>query len=255
MAYMILRRAGAQTDAGAPSPLEAGLLDVVFAPSADAVRLAIRSGQVTVSRGPFDDTVAGFTMVGSPSIEEAVAWLQRWPATDDPVTLEIRQRGCPDNCAAIDLGADGAAGNRYAVLLRSSSELETEVPVNPARITALNEHNAREAQAGTLLAADGLRGTARGARVKVAKTGMSVIDGPFTEIKELIAGFWLIRAADMDAAIAWATRNPYPTGPDVDVEIRPVLDTAPAFSADLASEEAQIRARQLDAGMRAHFTA
>ena len=259
MPYMILRRADARTEAGGLPPAEAGLLDVVFAPTEQAVRLTIRDGQVTVKRGPFDDTVAGFTMVASPTIPDAVEWLRRWPAadaeddTDAAVTLEIRQRGCPDNCAAIDLTGEGA-GERYAILLRSNEALETEVPVEVAKITALDAHNAREFAAGTLLAADGLRGTSRGARVRVAKSVFSVIDGPFTEIKELIAGFWLIRAKNMDEAIAWASRNPYPTGPDVEVEIRPVLATR-SFGADLATEESRLRAGQLDAGMRAHFTA
>ena len=112
-----------------------------------------------------------------------------------------------------------------------------------------------------LLAADGLRGSARGARVKVAKGMFSVVDGPFTEIKEMIAGFWMIRVPTMDDAIDWARRNPYPTGPDVEVEIRELFEASElshsidAFTPDLQAAEQRIRAEQLEAGMRAHFTA
>ena len=255
MSYMILRRADAHTEAGGDAG--AGLLDVTFAPSADAVRLSIKDGAVTRSQGPFAGTIAGFSIIDAPSVPDAVEWLRRWPAGDDVAVLEIRQSGCPDNCAAIRDAAGGAdSAQRYAVLLRSSPDLEHEVPVAREKIVALDAHNAAEAQAGTLVAGDGLRGTARGARVKVAKNSFAVIDGPFTEIKELIAGFWLIRAASMDEAIAWASRNPYPTGPEVEVEIRPVRSNPhAAFGADLQSAEARMRAEQLEAGMRAHFAA
>lgn len=255
MSHMILRRADRHTEAGGNAG--EGLLDVAFAPSAQAVRLTIRDGEATVSHGPFDGTIAGFSIIDAPTVPDAVEWLRRWPAGDDAVTLEIRQSGCPDNCAAIRDAASGTeGGQRFAVLLRSSADLENEVPVARDKIVALDEHNAREAKTGKLVAADGLRGTSRGARVKVDKQAFSVIDGPFTEIKELIAGFWLIRADSMEDAIAWAVRNPYPTGPDVEVEIRPVLANAhAAFGAELQSAEARMRAEQLEAGMRAHFTA
>jgi hypothetical protein len=84
----------------------------------------------------------------------------------------------------------------------------------------------------------------------------SVLDGPFTEIKELIAGYWLIRAESLDQAIEWAKRNAYPTGPDVDVEIRPLYepqDFAPAFTAELRADEERMRAAQLEAGLHARL--
>ncbi|MFS2017209.1 YciI family protein [Massilia sp. CT11-108] len=66
-----------------------------------------------------------------------------------------------------------------------------------------------------------------GARVRVANGGASIIDGPFAEAKELIAGFWMIRASSIDAALDWARTLPYPTGPEVEVEVRPVALIAP----------------------------
>lgn len=251
MAYMILRRASA---GDALQQAETGLLDVTFAPASEAVRLSIKDGKATITHGPFDSTWRGFSLIDAGSVADAAEWLRRWPVSDEAVELEIRQSGCPDNCAAIRAAPGPDDSKRFAILLRSDADLEHEVPVAPEKISALNAHNAAEAGAGRLLAGDGLRSTARGARVKASTSAFSIIDGPFTEIKELIAGFWLIRAASMDDAIAWALRNPYPTGPDVEVEIREVLPQ-PAFTADLESAEARMRAEQLDAGMRARFTA
>jgi hypothetical protein len=262
MQYMILRRADRQSEAGRLSPAESAMLFASLKSSANAVRLSLKDGQATVTEGPFPDPaemIAGFAIVDVPSKEDAVEWLKRWPATEHEVELEIRESGCSGNCAPV-IAADIAnpQGKRFAILLRSSYDLENETPVPRSKIETLDAHNAAEAKAGVLLAGDGLRTSARGARVKVAKNAFSVVDGPFTEIKEMIAGFWMIRAASMQDAIAWAKRNPYPTGPDVEVEIRELFeasDNIDRFTPDLQAAEQRIRAEQLEAGMRAHFTA
>lgn len=263
MQYMILRRADRQSETGRLAPPEDSLLFASLQPSANAVRLRLREGEASVTPGPFPDPaeiIAGFAIVDVPDKNAAIDWLRAWPAGEQPVELEIRESGCPGGCAQV-VAAEVAgleSHKRFAVLLRSSDDLENEVPVPQAMLDALDVHNAVEARAGVLLAADGLRGSARGARVKVAKNSFSVIDGPFTEIKEMIAGFWLIRVPSMADAIAWAKRNPYPVGANVDVEIRAVFDSAAtvnAFSPDQQADEQRIRAEQLEAGMRAHFTA
>ena len=261
MQFMILRRADQFTESARPSAAESALLYASLKPSDTAVRLSIRDGVSTVAHGPFPDPadmIAGFAVIDVPSKEEAVAWSRRWPAGEHAVELEVRESGCPGGCAEVVAAPSDKEGKRYAILLRSSPDLENETPVPQHRLDALDASNAKEAAAGVLLAGDGLRGTGRGARVKVSRSAVSVIDGPFTEIKELIAGFWMIRVASMDDAIAWAKRNPYPTGPDVDVEIRELYelsDDISRFTPDLESAEQRIRAEQLEAGMRAHFTA
>jgi hypothetical protein len=262
MEYMILRRSDRQSEAGRLPSAEAELLYATLQPSARAVRLSLRDGEATVTEGPFADPaelIAGFAVIDVPSRDDAVEWLRRWPATEHTVELEVREGGCSGGCAEV-IANEAAAndGQRFAILLRSSEALENETPVPRSNIERLDAHNAAEAKKGILLAGDGLRTSARGARVKVAKNQFSVIDGPFTEIKEMIAGFWLIRVPSMDDAIAWAKRNPYPTGPDVDVEIRQLFectDSIDAFTPDLQDAEQRIRAEQLEAGMRAHFTA
>ena len=261
MQFMILRRADRHSEAARLSLDESALLAATFKPSAGALRLTLDGGEATVTEGPFPDAemIAGFTIIDVPTKEDAVAWLKRWPAAEQPVELEIRESGCHGGCAQISAAATPESdGKRFAILLRSSVDLEGEAPVAQSRLATLDAHNAAEAQAGVLLAGDGLRTSARGARVKVARNTFSVIDGPFTEIKEMIAGFWLIRAQSMADALAWAKRNPYPTGPRVEVEIRQLFDTTDnidQFTPDLQAAEQRIRAEQLEAGMRAHFTA
>jgi len=262
MQFMILRRADRRTEAAPLASPEASLLLASLQPSAHAVRLSLRAGEATITRGPFADPaelIAGFGMVDLPDRAAVVDWLRAWPAEHD-VELEVRESGCPGGCAQVTPApVPGTEAYRhFAVLLRSSPDLEHETPVPQAKLDALDVHNAAEAAAGVLLAADGLRSSARGARVKVGKDSFSVVDGPFTEIKEMIAGFWLIRVPTLDDAIAWARRNPYPVGADVDVEIREVADGAAmrtAFTPDQRAAEQRIRAEQLDAGLRAHFTA
>lgn len=262
MQYIILRRADRQSETQRPAAAESALLFAALKPSESGVRVSLNNGDATVTHGPFSDTehmIAGFAIIDAPSKEGAVEWLRRWPESDHPVELEIRESGCHGGCAQV-LAPDDAQpeGKRFAVLLRSSPALEAEAHVPQHLLDRLDAHNAAEALSGVLLAADGLRSSARGARVKVAPGAFSVIDGPFTEIKEMIAGFWLIRVPTLEDAIAWATRNPYPTGPQVELEIRQLYDASDsidAFTPDLQAAEQRMRAEQLEAGMRAHFTA
>ncbi|SDE44909.1 Uncharacterized conserved protein [Massilia sp. PDC64] len=258
---LLRRLPGGQTNADAP---RAPALALAFAQDADARRLKLWPGGEAVTSGPFpaDERLpAGFAVFEAPSRAAALAWLQAngvIPAGGD-VTLELRETGCPGGCAGIPPGAAGD-DTCYAILLRSDAGTERDAIPLQEKLDRLNAFNAIHAAAGTLLAGDGLKSTARGARVRVAKGGASIIDGPFAEAKELIAGFWMIRAPSIDAALDWARTLPYPTGPDVEVEIRPVALIAPlgqhapvdAATARLR-EDASVRAEQLDAALRAEL--
>jgi hypothetical protein len=280
MQFMILRKADKDTEAGVlpgaellqamgeynQQLVEAGIMrgGEGLQPSAKGVRLQLSPGRVTVVDGPFAETkelIAGFSIIDVESKQEAIDWLSRWPRQDGGgnVELELRESGCHGGCAQVEAtaGAD-SQGKRFVVLLRSSADLEGEVPVPREKLAALDANNAAEAKAGVLLAADGLRSSARGARVKIADGKLSVVDGPFTEIKEMIAGYWMIRAASLQEAVEWAKRNPYPTGPEVEVEIRQVYEMADfgaEFTPALRDAEQRMRAQQLESGMRAQLAA
>lgn len=256
MQFMIIRKADAATEAllpPAPALIEdmerfhrqfadEGKLGLALGlrPSAHGVRLRMGPGGTGITDGPFAETkelVAGFTIIEADSKEAAIERLRQWPPGDadatGQVTLELRETGCPGGCAEV---ASGMAGNedsdgRYVILLRSRAYSECDAVPPQDKLDALDAFNTAELAAGVLLAGDGLRASARGARVTLARSGgsmiTSVIDGPFAEAKELIAGFWMIRAGSLDEAIAWARRLPYPTRVDADteieVEIREVL--------------------------------
>jgi hypothetical protein len=283
MRFLILRKADAQTEAGAmpdqalievmgrynQALVDAGVMRAGdgLKPSVQGVRLTIAPGACSIVDGPFTEAkelVAGLSVFECASKQEALDWLLRWPPEDGGgnVALELRVAGCPGGCAEVVAATGGARagaaesawGQRYAVLLRSNALTETDAAPPRAVLDTLDAFNAAQARAGVLLAADGLHASAHGARVRFAAGVPSVVDGPFTEIKELIAGYWMIRAASMDAAIAWARTVPYPIGAQVEVEIRPLYeidDFDIAFDADLRLAEARMREQQLDAGMRA----
>lgn len=288
MRYMLLRRsdpahaAGQPLSAGERKALagyarqmsDAGILHGCehFEPGVGSVRLSIADGKASVAARSVSDSqelIAGFAIIDVPAREDALAWAARWPSTAGAgnsdanadggsggngvgagAEVEVRLSGCSGGCAQVRTApAPDAPGRRYAILLRSSNDLENETPVARARLDALDAHNAAEARAGVLLGADGLRSSAHGARVRLAAGKLTVLDGPFTEIKEMIAGYWLIRAPSLQDAIAWAARNPYPVGPLVEVDIRQVAELADAADSTGAIHAADASA---SAGQQAH---
>jgi hypothetical protein len=114
---------------------------------------------------------------------------------------------------------------RFIVMGMATTELEADPPPTPEHFAAMQEYHEEAAKAGILLAAEGLGPTSRGARVKIRGDERTVIDGPFTETKELVAGFSIIKVNSLKEAIEWVKRAPNcsPNGEAV-VEIRKLMD-------------------------------
>src|SRR5262249_8880647 len=132
---------------------------------------------------------------------------------------------------------------RFMVLVKATPESEAGEMPSQELLTAMTAYNEELVKAGVMLAGEGLHPSARGARVRFSGTRRSVIDGPFAETKELIAGFWLIQAKSMDEAIEWVKRCPNPMESDSEIEIRQVFeadDFGAALTPELRAQEARI---------------
>ena len=115
---------------------------------------------------------------------------------------------------------------RFMVMVKATNESERGVPPTPEAFAAMQKYNAELVKAGVLLAAEGLSPSSKGARVKFSGDKRTVIDGPFTETKELIAGFTIIQAKSLEEAIEWVKRAPnvFSSNGEAEVEIRKVMD-------------------------------
>ncbi len=123
---------------------------------------------------------------------------------------------------------------RFMVIVKSTPESEKEGPGHdPQFLRDMGKYNEELIKAGIVLAMDGLHPSSKGARVKFSGKSRTVIDGPFTEAKELIAGFWLWQVKSLEEAIEWVKRCPNPAHIDSEIEIRQVFemeDFAPILS-------------------------
>ena len=123
---------------------------------------------------------------------------------------------------------------RYMMIVKANADSEAGVMPSSEAIAAMGRYNEELIKAGVLLAAEGLQASSQGARIKFEGNKQSVTDGPFSETKELVAGFWIIDVKNYDEALAWARRIPFANGEEV--EIRKVFEAAD-FPADAVSEE------------------
>ena len=111
---------------------------------------------------------------------------------------------------------------RVMVIVKADKESEAGALPDTEILTKMSKYNEQLVKAGIMLAADGLQPTSKGKRVRFSGEKRTVIDGPFTETKELIAGFWIWQVRSMDEAVEWLKRAPFDGG--TEVEIRPVYE-------------------------------
>jgi hypothetical protein len=129
------------------------------------------------------------------------------------------------------------------VLVKADERSEAGVLPDEQLLTEMGKYNEALAKAGIMLAGEGLHPSAKGVRVRFSGAKRTVIDGPFVETKELLAGFWLWQVQSMDEAIEWIKRAPFD---QTEIEIRPVFeaeDFGEAFTPELREREARLRAQ------------
>ncbi len=137
---------------------------------------------------------------------------------------------------------------RFMVMVRATKESERGTLPDEKLLADMGKFNEELVKAGVMLAGEGLQPSSKGARVQFAAgtDRRTVVDGPFAETKELIAGFWLWQCRSKEEAIAWAKRSPNPfPGHDAEIEIRQLFeaeDFGPEFTPELRSQEERLRA-------------
>lgn len=135
---------------------------------------------------------------------------------------------------------------RFMILVKANADSEAGVLPSEEMIAAMGRFNEELAKAGVLLAGEGLQASSKGARIRFSGGKTTVIDGPFTEAKELIAGFWMLQVKSKEEAIEWIKRAPMDDGSGAEVEIRQVFevdDFGPAMTPELREQEERLRAQ------------
>jgi hypothetical protein len=142
---------------------------------------------------------------------------------------------------------------RVMVIIKASKESEAGVMPSEQLLAEMGNFNEELVKAGVMLAGEGLHPSDKGVRVHFSGSQRTVTDGPFTETKELIAGFWIWKVASMQEAIEWARRCPNPMEGESEIEIRPIFeaeDFGEAFTPELREQEERLRAQMAEHGTR-----
>jgi hypothetical protein len=129
---------------------------------------------------------------------------------------------------------------KFIVMVKATKDSEAGVMPSQELLTAMGNYNEELVKAGVMLAGEGLHPSVKGKRVRFNGSSRTVIDGPFAETKELVAGFWLWKCASMDEAVAWLKKCPNPHADECEVEIRPIFsaeDFGDAFTPELQARE------------------
>jgi hypothetical protein len=135
---------------------------------------------------------------------------------------------------------------RVMVLVKADKNSEAGVMPDEKLLTAMGNFNEELVKAGIMLAGEGLHPSSKGARVKFSGDKRTVVDGPFAETKELVAGFWIWQVKSLEEAIEWVKRCPNPMPGESEIEIRPIFeasDFGPEFTPELREQEERLRAQ------------
>ncbi|MGN6188321.1 MAG: YciI family protein [Conexibacter sp.] len=135
---------------------------------------------------------------------------------------------------------------RFMVMVKATPDSEQGAMPSEELLSAMGRYNEELAKAGVMLAGEGLQPSSKGARVQFSGASRTVVDGPFTETKELVAGFWIFQCKSLEEAVEWVKRCPNPMPGDSEIEIRQIFeaeDFGEEFTPELREQEERIRAQ------------
>ena len=135
---------------------------------------------------------------------------------------------------------------RVMVIVKADKDSEAGVMPDEKLLTAMGNFNEELVNAGIMMAGEGLHPSSKGKRIRFSGESRTVVDGPFAETKELIAGFWIWKVKSMEEAVQWAKRCPNPMLGDSELEIRPIFeaeDFGAEFTPELREQEERLRAK------------
>ena len=131
---------------------------------------------------------------------------------------------------------------RFMVIVKANKESESGAPPDETMLAAMGKYNEELAKAGVMLAGEGLHPSSKGARVTFSGSKRSVVDGPFAESKELVAGFWLFQVKSKEECIEWVKRCPFQDGEEIEIrQVHEAQDLGEGFTPELQKQEERIR--------------
>jgi len=134
---------------------------------------------------------------------------------------------------------------RFMVIVKANADTEAGVMPSTELLEAMGRYNEKLVQAGVMLAGEGLQASSKGARIQFKGNTRTVVDGPFTETKELVTGYWIWKCKDLAEAIAWAKKCPNPTGDEGQLEIRQIFEMED-FGEEFTPEQREREKSQLE---------
>lgn len=197
--------------------------------SSHGARLQFSGGKRTLTRGPFQgkrELPAGFSILSASSLDVAIEWASRQAAVLGDVEIDVRPVTEPWDIGMTPKPANLTA-QRYMALRKATAASESDAPLSPKQEDEMSRLIDETTRGGVHLASEALRPSARGRRYKNSRDGLSFVDGPFTESKEMIAGYVMILAASLEEAGRWATRYIEAVEAD-EVDVRELADARPS---------------------------
>jgi hypothetical protein len=223
MRFMVMHKQTEELEKGLPPEpaviegvgklIEEGIKDKVFVsgeglkPTSQRLHIAYKNGKRTITDGPFTEAkelVAGFALMSVRSKEEAISWCDRFAAVIGDVELFMGPVVEPWDLGMVPRPESPPL--RFLSMHKMDERAESDAPPDPKLMEKMSALISEMTKAGVLQATGGLASTRKGARIRFEGGKRTVIDGPFTESKELIAGYAILDLASKAAAIEWATR-------------------------------------------------